>query len=105
MVMVAEAGWPCEAWSEATTTPMLPAPEPPYSSESVLTASRQTPVNGRPIRYPLCGFGEKFSTQATTEPSAPHRRYASTLPSRSFASSQVNPGGVKSCEYSAGLLL
>jgi hypothetical protein len=50
MVIVADAGWPCDAWSEATTAPMLPAPDPPYSSESVFTASRHTPANGRPIR-------------------------------------------------------
>ena len=46
----ADAGRPCHICGSASTTPRLPTPDPPYSSASVLSTSRQRPVNGSPTR-------------------------------------------------------
>src|SRR5581483_5895063 len=46
----ADHGCPCHGDGSASTPPRLPTLEPPYSSESVLSASRQRPPCGSPSR-------------------------------------------------------
>ena len=45
-----EYGWSCHGVASAATRPRLPTPEPPYSTASVFSTSRQPPGSGRATR-------------------------------------------------------
>ena len=48
-VRVTDAGFPSHSRASAMTRPPFVTPEPPYSVASVLTTSRQAPLNGTPV--------------------------------------------------------
>jgi hypothetical protein len=90
-----EAGSPCQGSAAAATPPMLPTPDPPYVSASVLRISRHRPSAGTPTRYLRRGTGVKLHATSTgSPPSGSIRSHASTLCARSSATTQRNPSAV-----------